>query len=305
MPIGLIIAVIIAAGAGVSFTAGTAVPGDALYGVKVNVNETLEDAVALSARTQAQADASIALERVEEAEELAAAGELNADVAAQLEERFLSRANAFERNIERLRARGNIEAAAEVASNFEAGLETHERVLTQLEERGEHVAGILERVRARINHVANVRADAEARITSQLGANVEAASRGRLRATENKITEVERYIDRMEERLDAGVAADARAQLSEARSLTAEGETELSTGSFGEAFVLFQQAHRLAQQAKLTAQTQTKLNIQVTVGEGADREEDEDEADNGDGDENENTNGGVEAEGEVRVDLGL
>src|SRR3989344_5332502 len=100
MPIGLIIAIIIAAGAGVSFNASDDVPGDALYGVKVELNEQLADAVALSAHTQARADADIALKRVVEAEELVARGELSADIAANLEERFQTRADALGLQIE-------------------------------------------------------------------------------------------------------------------------------------------------------------------------------------------------------------
>ena len=309
MPIGLIIAIIIAAGAGVTLTASNDVPGDALYNVKVEVNEELADAVALSAHTQARTDADIALRRVSEAEELAARGELSAEVAAQLEERFEARVDAFESHIAELRERGDFEAAAEATAGFEAALEAHEEVLERLKERTDRINSLLERVRARVEMVEKVRAEVEARVTSQLSPNVEAAALGRLRAAENKIKEVENFLDRRGDRLAAEVRADAEAQLEAAARLVAEGEAELNEDNFGEAFVLFQRAHGAAQQAQLTAIASLNLQVHIDLDdedEEDEEEEDEDRDDDEDEDEDDEDDEAdieIEGEGEVNIDL--
>lgn len=77
----LLIALLVGAG-GTSFAAQGAVPGDLLYPVKVHVNENVRSALTVGADAEAQLQADILSERLQEAQTLAARGKLEGEVAA-------------------------------------------------------------------------------------------------------------------------------------------------------------------------------------------------------------------------------
>jgi hypothetical protein len=82
MPFVILLAVMV--GGGTSYAAQDAVPGDFLYAIKTEVNEPVRSALALSANAEADLQADIIAERIEEAETLKAEGRLEGEVAAQL-----------------------------------------------------------------------------------------------------------------------------------------------------------------------------------------------------------------------------
>src|ERR1044072_1581104 len=86
-------------GAGTSFAAEGALPGQPLYAVKTGVNEKLAAAFTFSADAKANLDASLAARRLAEANELAAQGKLNAAFAAQIKESFENSADRAESRI--------------------------------------------------------------------------------------------------------------------------------------------------------------------------------------------------------------
>ncbi len=64
--------------------AQNSVPGDTLYGVKINVNEPMHNAFSFSEKAKAEADLDEAGARVEEANKLSANGKLSAEKKAEL-----------------------------------------------------------------------------------------------------------------------------------------------------------------------------------------------------------------------------
>ena len=83
MPIAILLIVLL--GGGVSFAAEGALPGDALYPVKVGVNERVRAALALGLEADAEWNVRQIERRLEEAEELSAEGELNAETRTEIE----------------------------------------------------------------------------------------------------------------------------------------------------------------------------------------------------------------------------
>ena len=166
MPIILIIALLI--GGGTSLAAESALPGDALYGVKVEVNEEVRSFVAFSSEAQARWEARRAERRLEEAERLAAEGRLDAETRAEIEARFEEHAEDFE---EETRKGRDSETSLELSAEFEAFLKAHEEVLieianTEAESRAE-VESLLLEVRSTLNAAVEMRIEAEAEIESE------------------------------------------------------------------------------------------------------------------------------------------
>lgn len=129
MPIVLILALLLSGS--VSVAANNTVPGDILYPIKVNVNEQLHSAVSFSNESKAAFEAERANRRLVEAEQLAAQGKLTAEVAADLNARFVEESDASRAYLADVE-KENPEAAAKISANLEAALGTHEQALAAL-----------------------------------------------------------------------------------------------------------------------------------------------------------------------------
>src|SRR3989344_5060788 len=99
-PMPILIAILIALGGGVSFAAEKALPGDALYPVKVNVTEQVRGFATLDARAKVEWEATLAERRLKEAEDLAAEGKLDSETRARLEANFKAHADRVQLRIE-------------------------------------------------------------------------------------------------------------------------------------------------------------------------------------------------------------
>jgi len=69
-----------------------------------------------------------------------------------------------------------------------------------------------------------------------------------------------------------------------AEKILEEGNKKLETGAYGEAFVLFQKAQRVAEEARLVLQARKDFNIEVHVDEHISDDHDDDETPGGEGD---------------------
>ncbi|MBI4122071.1 MAG: hypothetical protein HY461_01945 [Parcubacteria group bacterium] len=262
MTILLIAALLV--GGGTSFAAAGSLPGDTLYPVKVHVNEEVRAWFAVSSVSQAQWDAHRAERRLDEAARLAAEGRLTAEASADIEARFAAHARAVQDRAARLEAKQDTHASLGVRSDFEASLKAHERVLANLESKDSarvDVKPVLVDVRAKLDSSAQARGNTETKISAEANADVKAAAEGKLKAAENKIDEVERFIADAD--VSATVKAQAEARLNAAEAAIVRGKAELTAEAYGKAFVTFQEAHGLAQEAKLLVATSQRLEVNV------------------------------------------
>ncbi len=265
MHIILIVALLL--GGGTSFAAQSSLPGDTLYPIKVSVNESVRSFVSFSAEGKASVQAGHALNRLEEAEELAASGSLSADARAQIKENFKLHADRVRERIAAFEADGNFAAAANVSSEFEASLRAHQAILARLE--AEHtdlradIEDVLGVVRVEISANAQTRTRAEAKVTASAGAETESAARGALTASENKIAEVRKYVEANGAKFNAEARAAADARIVSAADLVVQGKAKIDAKAYGEAFLLFKQAERKAQEAKLVLTSDARLKIDL------------------------------------------
>ena len=269
MTIVLIIALVL--GGCTSFAAEGALPGDVLYPVKVSVNEEVRSFVAFSDEAQAQWDARRAERRLEEAEKLVAEGRLNAETCAQIESRFESHAEAFQERAEKVEAKQDTKGSFEMNSNFEASLSAHEQILAQIvaekaSVRGE-VGSLLLEVRTRLNATAKARSNAEAKVSAEVNGEFKTAAEGKLRAVENKISEVRGFIARMKSSVSASAYAQAEVKLNAAAEVVARGKVEMGAETYGKAFASFQEAMRIAQEAKLLVEVENRIDLEIKVPE--------------------------------------
>lgn len=107
---------------GVSNAAEGSAPGDALYALKIQVNEPLMTVLAPTVEGQAKVASSLATRRIDEAVTLAARGELTSERETYLSEEFDSHVVAAAQKTEALENTGNVEGALRVRADFAARL---------------------------------------------------------------------------------------------------------------------------------------------------------------------------------------
>lgn len=282
MPIALVVIVIaLATGSGVSLAAEQSLPGEALYSVKVTVNEKLQTAVAFSTQAKANLEAKLANRRLTEAEKLAVNTELGKEARVQVQDNFEKHTDRVQAHIEALALKGQVATAAEVSSNLEGSLKAHENILSKLAEKNnkeitillvqvktdrEEAASARLRFEAELNkkdEAAKQQEENRAAVSAQMQAEVKTAAEGRLEAATNKIAEVKAFLEKNKANLKAEAVLKAEAQVKAAEQTLAAGKANLEAEAFGEAFTLFQQAHRAAQEAKLIIQANKELNLEV------------------------------------------
>lgn len=103
-----------------SYAAESALPGDALYGFKVNVNESVRGAFSFSAEDKANWEIEKIERRAHEKAQLVASAKITAEADAEIESRSQDSAEKVQEIIVRLQA----EWKAEAATSLEGGLNT-------------------------------------------------------------------------------------------------------------------------------------------------------------------------------------
>lgn len=128
----LIIAVV-AGGSGVSLAASSALPGDKLYSVKVNVNEGIESTLAMSPEARAVVNSKKVERRLVEAQTLDKENKLSPELQMVVEKKLEEHIDNLAEDIENLREEGNLELALETTSNLTPVLEAHKEILEDTE----------------------------------------------------------------------------------------------------------------------------------------------------------------------------
>ncbi|MDP3994200.1 MAG: DUF5667 domain-containing protein [Candidatus Doudnabacteria bacterium] len=275
-PMPIIIAIFILLGGSVSASAENSLPGDLLYPVKISVNEKVVSAFKLSSDAKANWEVRIAERRLEEAEHIAigtdvnVSGDMRSQAIANIRENFEKQESRIQDRIAKLEAEGNTQAAASLSSKLEVSLETHAAILNRLEQKLEGTANnegikpalreLRLKIEARGEATAKTRGELEAKVSA--APDVMAAAFGAATASANKIEEVTKFIAQATIRLGADAVIEAEAKLEAANQVRSEAQAKFDTGAYGEAFVLFHESARAAQEAKLLAGANFKLEIE-------------------------------------------
>lgn len=263
MPIMILIVLLLAGG--VSAAAQHSLPGDALYRVKIGVNERVREALTFSHEGKAGVELNLAIKRLEEIEDVCSKVEVSPAALAKIEANFQTHADAVKARIAELEAKGETAAAADLAANFQTSLSAHERILAMLKSEEGCVAEVkvfAPKVHSENEAAVETSSKLESQITSHASADVQAAAEGKITAAANKIAEVQSYIDSKKDEFSAESVARAEASLKEATDLKAKAESDLAAGHSGQAFVEAQEALQTAQQAKLLLNAEIRLKIE-------------------------------------------
>ncbi|MES2202765.1 MAG: hypothetical protein V4474_00330 [Patescibacteria group bacterium] len=123
MPI-IAIALAIAAvlGGGTAAVAQASLPGDALWGFKIHVNEGLKAVLTTDTKSRADADIAAIQTRLTEAQTLATHGMLTANEQAIIQTNIAAHAQGIATAVYKLQAQGDAPTAAQIAARYQAAI---------------------------------------------------------------------------------------------------------------------------------------------------------------------------------------
>ena len=130
VPVFLVLALLV--GASTSYAAKGALPGSALYPVKVGLNEKVESALALSPAAKAEVETSHTLTRLSEVEQLKQKGKLTPEASATIQQNLSENVGALNATLARIHTQGNSKNEADITGKVEADLTAHLDTLVQL-----------------------------------------------------------------------------------------------------------------------------------------------------------------------------
>ncbi len=224
MPIAILIAIFISAGT--SFAAQGATPGDLLYPIKTNVNESVASSLAVGADAQARFEAKVLEERLAEAEELKAEGRLTGDLAVSVSDNVAAQAGE------------TLEAGA--ASKVEVKAETSARTQLALQKFIKLVGAdstLAAKANVQLNAISLASGDMDIKLlTSDISTRLNVLQKVVSDSSADLEADVEaRFNAKLDSALDLTVdvanktEAEIRESVNEAATLIGEVEAELST----------------------------------------------------------------------------
>lgn len=254
------IAAILIIGGSISASAETALPGGALYGVKIAVNERVRGMFIPSVEGRAAWNIELATRRLDEAETLASRGTLDSKARASLVANLDTYSAALFEQTSEMAKNSNIAAAIAASARYEASLRTHSSFLGSFtnsanasapmnSELGALTAAINEHASAaNANQTeSHMRLMAQSNIAAYEAFNVQMKS-----AAENAIKSATLSVANRKAILGEEAAKIAEAKLASATEALARGIIASETNALGgQTHIAYQQAIREAEEAKL------------------------------------------------------
>ncbi len=137
MPVVLAaIALVIVGGAGTALAAEKSLPGQRLYGWKVNVNEPVQLALIHDQNQKAEFEMTLAARSLNEAQELARANQLDAIAQAEVQTNFQKHATHIQARVDSLEADNRKEDAASLREKFRSTISAQQKHLLNLSTNG-------------------------------------------------------------------------------------------------------------------------------------------------------------------------
>ncbi len=259
----MVLFLLVGAGAGVSYAAEGALPGDALYAIKLHINEAfLARLAANTAEAQARIEAQWAQRRLQEAELLAGKQQLTPERRLQLASAFNQHASRVKNEITALAASDNTTAATDIDNSFQASLEAHETVMTGLSHgqpaSSDHaeMALLIDNVREAKRDSALSRTTMEIALSGIPTEQRESSLKQSISFTAKRLAEVRGAVERKN-------TIEAEQKLDLADKIFAEAKTSIDKGAYADGLGLLRQGLRNAEEAKLISDLHGRVKAKV------------------------------------------
>ena len=248
--------ILLALTGGTSFAANNSLPGEALYPVKIHLNENVESLLAVTAKADAQVDADHAILRLKEAEQLASEGKLTPALNTEIKNNFANEVKSLATNLSDVKKNGDLKNLSEISDSFEKELSGRYHSLDNLVKNSTSTKSeLLDLTKTVKGEHDNVQKDLNEtdRLTvgSSTSPEAKTVAEGAKKSAENKIDEVQKFITaNTDASTTPAVTTKVATMMSEVNKEMADGNAKLATAEYADAFAIFKQSARDVQEVK-------------------------------------------------------
>lgn len=247
---------------GSALAAEQSLPGEALYTIKLRVNEPAARWLASSARERVNLEVSFAELRLREAEQLSVQGKLNANMQTIISRNFASEAARVQMSLNAMQTI-DVVATADVSANLATKLQAHQRILKNLESAPGSTDALLQAVDEQIMAVTKTKTDNERLVTDKNNTDTRDAAMTRLRDVQNEISDLRQYLRRSQNRTKDSAFTTIQNKVDEVEQKIAKARSELQDKSYSDAFVSLGQAQQMMHETQVFAKAGSELGITV------------------------------------------
>ena len=241
---------------GTSLAANNTLPGDALYPVKIHLNENVESLLAITAKADAQVNANHAILRLKEAELLANEGKLTPELNTEIKNNFANEVKSLATNLGDVKNNGDIKNLSEISDNFEKELSgryhsldnlvrTSTSTKSELLDLTNTVKGEHDSVQKDLNETDKLT------VGSSTSPEAKTTAEGAKKSAENKIDEVQKFITaNTNASTSPALATKVTEKMNEVTKEMTSANAKLVATEYADAFAEFKQATRDVQEVK-------------------------------------------------------
>ncbi len=264
-PLPITLSALLVLGGGTAFAAERSLPSEALYPIKIQVNERVRATLTPTSEGKAKWQARVAERRLEEAERLALKKNFNTATQAQVELSFDEQAKLVQEKIARLKAEGNIEGAIELSNSFQASLKAHEAILTQLDAQHENKEAfdpLLEKVKLNASVISSGKDELDATTSIDAQAELKLIAFKKQQIANDSITNAKQTLS-VSTNLNSELKIKVTTLLQLANEELGKGNEQFNQTNFKLALSYFEQADTHAQSALIVLKTAQTLKLDV------------------------------------------
>lgn len=263
----LIIALIIALSGGTSAVAERAIPGDALYPVKISINEPMAGLFAVSKESKTVWQERLAERRLEEVQKLALRDGVATSTENEIKTRLKDQIDKFTSSASDLATdESKIIKSSELTARLESAIRAHGDVLQRLTDKGIIATSTQERVSTLLTMLKDsemkVKGDGK-KIDINLGGNggennattTKESALGKQKAAENVFDSAKRAYDKSKGGLPLGVKTSVEGMFTDAKNILSEGKSKIESGDYSSARQNFSDVIKLSNDARVSALT--------------------------------------------------
>jgi len=261
--------VVVVALSGTAAAAQISLPGNALYPIKLGF-EKVQVALTASAASKAQLNVAFAEQRLREAEQLITRNLLTTSTKDIIKNNLSDQATMMAGSVALLTQDNKFDDAIDIANSFDAMVSAHDSILQRLSEEDDDGAHeVQEMANTQNESLASIKDQILPKFIAASGTEASTAAKGKRQAASNKISETQNSLKRNRRNVDAESLRDASSRLQEAQELIDAGNSSFSNGAPNDAYTKFQEAHRIAQQAKFLIEVPSALRLKNQLDDNA------------------------------------
>src|SRR3989344_7798584 len=258
--------------------ANTALPGEFLYPIKINLNEKIKETLAFSQQAKLNLHISLAELRLKEITQIIARGKNDNYSEKQATDNFNKHAMEAMKKLGQLSKENNTPYYKESATSFEASLKANSMVINGLQKKysldlNDSLTNNIDKTLLKISDIINNQTKSknssqstEPKDQPKVNNEIKILIESDLSVLEDSLSTAKELIDDKKISLGERAVIESRGNLELARQKIDEGKKAFLENNYESSHSALRQASVIIQQSKYLINAKTRLNVDIPIG---------------------------------------